>query len=60
MMCVGGIFKMTDITMCQTDTCPLRATCYRHNTSPGMYQSYFIEAPYNEIEGICEYYWEGN
>lgn len=50
---------MPDITMCGSETCPLRATCYRNpesGTKPSEYmQSWFYD---KETEGDeCGAYW---
>jgi len=47
---------MPDITMCSGKDCPLKETCYRYKAKPDEYQSYFMEAPYND--GECNHYWE--
>lgn len=31
---------MPDIEMCQNKTCPIRQTCYRHEATPSLRQSY--------------------
>lgn len=50
---------MPDITMCNSDTCPLRAKCHRNpasGTKPSEYhQAWFYE---KETEGDdCREYW---
>lgn len=50
---------MPDITMCQSETCNVRATCYRNEasgTKPTEYrQSWFMEPPGED--DTCPYYW---
>lgn len=46
---------MPDICMCPGGTCPLAAKCFRAQATPGMYQSYFVDAPNKGDE--CPYYW---
>lgn len=50
---------MADITMCEGINCPLKENCYRFTANKNeIYQSYFVEVPYNEKkDGKCEYYW---
>jgi len=50
---------MADITMCLGDGCNLKNSCYRHKATPSYYrQAYFLEPPYSEENGTCEFYWE--
>jgi hypothetical protein len=50
---------MPDISMCQGKDCPLKETCYRFKAKPNeLYQSYFIEPPFDKKEKKCDYYWE--
>lgn len=47
---------MPDIAMCKGDNCPLKRTCYRFTAKPSEYlQSYFLNVPYDEKEGTCNY-----
>lgn len=49
---------MLDITKCTGLNCPLKESCYRYKAkSDNLYQSYFIEVPYNSNEDKCEYYY---
>ena len=52
---------MPDITMCGSDSCPYRETCYRNEesgTKPSEFrQSFFMNPPYDKETGECEYYW---
>lgn len=47
---------MADITMCKGQDCPLKLSCYRHNATKGMLQSYFMSPPFKD--GVCSHYWE--
>lgn len=47
---------MPDITMCKGGDCPLKENCYRYLAEPCEYQSYFMEAPFDNSK--CEHYWE--
>lgn len=52
---------MPDISMCNTELCPKRESCYRSTATPSEYmQSYFCEAPFEIIDGEwkCDYYWD--
>lgn len=52
---------MPDITMCGSEQCGLKETCYRNpasGTEPSEYrQSWFVEPPIKD-NGFCHYYWE--
>lgn len=49
---------MADITMCKSQDCPLRDTCYRYKAKASEYlQAYFTEPPYNKETGECPTYW---
>lgn len=46
---------MPDITMCQSEVCIVRETCYRYTAKPNKYrQSYFFRAPGKDEK--CKYY----
>jgi hypothetical protein len=48
---------MPDITMCDTQDCPLKDTCYRFTATPSEYrQSYFLGDPRGEDKKECSYY----
>ena len=48
---------MPDITMCKGTNCPKRDSCYRHTAEANPYrQSYFVDAPYDKENDLCEYY----
>lgn len=49
---------MADITKCEGGNCPIKENCYRYTAPEGMYQSYFVEIPYNGKE--CNLYWGPN
>lgn len=49
---------MPDITMCASNDCPLRKSCYRNmesGTKPGRRQSFFFHNP--NTEDVCDYFW---
>lgn len=46
---------MPDLTMCSTNSCELRKTCYRFMAAPQLYQSWAAWTPSN---GKCEGYIE--
>lgn len=38
--------------------CPKKETCYRYKAEPNPnWQSYFLNPPYDEENGTCDYYW---
>lgn len=51
---------MADITQCTGNNCPLKSKCWRYLAPQGMWQYYFTNLPYVELNGKCkcEYYWE--
>ena len=50
---------MADITKCEGKDCPLKGNCYRFTAlSSDMWQSYFVETPYNKETKECEYLWK--
>ena len=50
---------MPDITMCKGDDCPLKENCYRCTATPDdLWQSYFINPPYDEEKKECDHYWK--
>ena len=51
---------MPDITMCQSEDCPVRNRCYRNQasgTKPVYYQSWFMVEPKHGPNG-CLHFWE--
>ena len=52
---------MPDITMCNSDVCPMRTTCYRNEasgTKPCEWrQSYFMAPPLKD-DGTCGHFWD--
>lgn len=45
-----------DISMCLSDNCPMRDSCYRVQAKPGQYQSWCnFEYTCNEDNGFCDY-----
>lgn len=50
---------MADITMCEGKDCPLKENCYRFKANVNeIYQSYFVEIPYNKEKQECEEFWK--
>lgn len=49
---------MPDITKCIAEDCPLKQKCYRYTSEAGVWQSYFLDAPYEIVDGkfTCEMY----
>ena len=47
---------MADITKCTYEDCPVKNKCYRYTSEVGVLQSYFLDAPYQIVEGkfTCE------
>lgn len=44
--------------MCEGTNCPLKEECYRFTANKNeLYQSYFVEVPYDKKQNKCEYYW---
>ena len=49
---------MPDITMCDSNNCPMSGTCYRKTAESNKFrQSYFTIPPLKE-DNTCEYYWK--
>lgn len=47
---------MSDITMCTSENCPVRATCYRQRAKASEYQSWCnFEYTCNENNGFIDY-----
>ena len=46
--------SMPDMTKCEGGECPIKNKCYRYTSSSSMYQSYFMEIPYDFEKGKCE------
>jgi hypothetical protein len=50
---------MPDITMCKPIRCQLKDTCYRYKADPNpIWQSYFVNEPYDKETKKCDYYYE--
>ena len=48
-----------EITMCASQNCPKKDTCYRVQAKPGDYQSWSnFEYVCNEENGFCDYMFE--
>lgn len=53
---------MPDITMCDSETCKVRKTCYRNQdsgTKPSAFRQSWFMGPPGDDE-TCNYYWERN
>lgn len=47
---------MPDISMCLSDNCPMRDSCYRVQAKPSQYQSWCdFKYTCNKDSGFCEY-----
>lgn len=47
---------MPDISMCTSENCPMRHSCYRVQAKPSTYQSWSnFEYTCNKDSGFCEY-----
>lgn len=45
-----------DLTMCSSENCPMKDTCYRVQGTPSTYQSWSnFEYSCNENSGFCDY-----
>lgn len=51
---------MADITMCDGRYCPLKKKCYRFTAPKGIYQSYFLETPYDKAFKKCAFFINNN
>lgn len=54
---------MSDISMCNSELCMKRESCYRSTATPSKYmQTFFTEAPFEIIDGLwcCDYYWDNS
>ncbi len=50
---------MADISMCEGTDCPLKENCYRYKATPcPIYQTYFVEVPYDHETNDCQYFWD--
>ena len=49
---------MPDISMCNSNTCPLKDTCYRFTATPSPFRQAYADFKYNEETKNCEYYWD--
>jgi len=47
---------MSDISMCENETCPKRAQCYRFTAKPTPYRQAYGDFTPDE-RGECEYFW---
>ena len=50
-----GVWRM-EITMCTSEICPMKDTCYRTQANPNTYQSWCnFEYTCNAENGFCDY-----
>ena len=49
---------MSDISMCSTNICPLKETCYRHKATPDKYWQSYTSFKYDEETKSCKHYWK--
>ena len=47
---------MVDYTLCKDNKCPIKKVCFRYMVSPGTYQSYFTESPYDVKNKKCDFF----
>ena len=51
-----GVMKMSDITMCSSENCPMRYKCYRAQSKANEYQSWSnFEYTCNENNGFEDF-----
>jgi hypothetical protein len=51
---------MPDISMCKTDTCPLKEACYRFMVKPNPWRQAYSDFKWsedNEGKVTCDHYW---
>ena len=46
-----------DISMCRSNTCPLKDTCYRFTATPNPYRQAYADFKYNDETKECNHYW---
>ena len=53
---MSEVIHIADITMCTSQNCPYRASCYRSQAKPSEYQSWSnFEYTCNENSGFSDY-----
>jgi len=48
---------MPDISMCSSNTCPLKDSCYRFTATPSPFRQSYADFKYDEQTGKCDHYW---
>ena len=48
---------MPDISMCSSNTCPLKESCYRFTATPSQFWQSYADFKYNEVTKECNHYW---
>lgn len=46
---------MSNITICNNETCKSKNTCHRHNATPNKYHQSYTKFEPNK-KGLCDYY----
>ena len=46
---------MSNITICNNETCKSKNTCHRYNATPNKYQQSYTKFEPNK-KGLCDYY----
>lgn len=52
-----AIIIMPDISMCRSNTCPIKDSCYRFTAVPSTFRQSYADFKYNEETKNCNYYW---
>lgn len=53
-----AIIIVPDISMCRSNTCPLKDLCYRFTATPSTFRQAYADFKYDEVTGKCNYYWD--
>jgi len=48
---------MPDISMCSSNTCPLKESCYRFTATPSPFRQSYGGFKYDEVTKECKHYW---
>jgi len=51
------IYNMPDISMCSSNTCPLKESCYRFTATPNHHWQSYASFSYDEETKDCKHYW---
>ena len=49
---------MPDISMCKSNICPLKETCYRFKATPSKFLQSYADFQFDEVKKECKFYWE--